>query len=305
MENNNIFANNLTCIRCGLPLILAKKIIWNKEHLCPKSRTPYYIYNNPDNIVLYPAIINSIKGNLFPCEWNALKNTIKYKAINLYNLKQIEKDVIIYSIGEIDMIDCKDCCAANSEFCQEKWLNIPWLPYYQVSNLGRIKVLQRNIKTKKWGKSTTESRKEQIISTDSNTHNYESFMAYGKRYYVHRVVLCVFNGYDYNYKLDTNHKDFNTKNNNLLNLEFLTRQENLKYSVKNNRNKGTYHEIPIMCVETQKVFNSAKEAMKQMFPKANHNHIYESVYSNGIRSVFGFHFIPCGVYKSLQALKER
>lgn len=294
MENiRNILANDKTCIRCGLPLILAKKIVWNREHLCPKSRTPGYIHNNPNNIVWYPAILNSIKGNLFPCEWNALKDTIKYKAINRYNLKNIERDAIIYSIGEIDMINCEDCCAKNTKYCQEKWLNIPWLPYYQVSNLGRIKVLARTIKTKKWGKDTTERRQEQIIRTNANIHNYESFQAYGKRYYVHRIVMCVFNGFDYNYKLEVNHKDFNTKNNHIFNLEFLTRRENIKYSVENNRKNGAYNELPVMCIETKQTFNSAKEAFTKMFPKSNTNHICESVKSKGLSSVFGFHFIPC------------
>lgn len=37
VEDKNIFANDKTCIRCGLPLILAKKIT-NDHYPIPRSR---------------------------------------------------------------------------------------------------------------------------------------------------------------------------------------------------------------------------------------------------------------------------
>lgn len=37
MKNKNIFANDKTCIRCGLPLILAKKIT-NDHYPIPRSK---------------------------------------------------------------------------------------------------------------------------------------------------------------------------------------------------------------------------------------------------------------------------
>lgn len=53
-----------------------------------------------------------------------------------------------------------------------------------------------------------------------------------KRYLVHRLVLCNFVEHREYPEYEVNHKDFNPKNNRVDNLEWVTQQENINYSLK-------------------------------------------------------------------------
>jgi len=89
---------------------------------------------------------------------------------------------------------------------------------YEVSNFGIV----RNKKSKK------------IIKPFDNGHGYLSVAFWvnnntiRKRFYVHRLVAVAFIKNPFN-KLEVNHKDGNKQNNNINNLEWVTRSENLKH----------------------------------------------------------------------------
>lgn len=53
------------------------------------------------------------------------------------------------------------------------------------------------------------------------------------RFLVHRLVMCEFVGYKSYPEYEVNHKDFNTQNNRLDNLEWVTGIENTRYSIEN------------------------------------------------------------------------
>lgn len=111
----------------------------------------------------------------------------------------------------------------------EEWKAIPGYEYYQISSLGRIKTSDRKVNSIQG----TRTVKGQIKQPTDNGNGYLiiSLNKDGRRknFYVHRLVAEAFleKGPE-----DTvvNHKDYNTKNNNVDNLEWCTTKENVLYS---------------------------------------------------------------------------
>lgn len=132
---------------------------------------------------------------------------------------------------------------------------------YQVSNKGRIKSLARQIRYKN-GKII--NRKEQILK-ESNLNGYLQvpLSKDGKftHKYIHRLVAQAFLD-NYKEDLEVNHIDFNRSNNNVENLECITKYENTMYSYKSNRIPIPPAQEPkeIICLEDNKHFDSIKDA---------------------------------------------
>lgn len=110
---------------------------------------------------------------------------------------------------------------------EEIWKDIKeYEDLYQVSNLGRVKsILFRNNKA--------FIKKEKILTP---TDNGKGYLIVGlcknglrKKQYVHRLVAQAFLDNKENYK-EVNHKDCNTQNNSVDNLEWCTRSYNVKHS---------------------------------------------------------------------------
>lgn len=96
----------------------------------------------------------------------------------------------------------------------ERWKEVRNHPGYEVSNIGEV----RNKKTGK------------ILRQSLNSPN--GYMRVGidrKHYYVHRLVADSFYDGDH-LKMDVNHIDGNKLNNELPNLEWVTRKENIKHA---------------------------------------------------------------------------
>lgn len=110
---------------------------------------------------------------------------------------------------------------------------------YQVSNTGKIKSLDRKV----WN----YIKKGKIIKTHIVV-DYEYVVLYKnktqKNYRVHRLVANAFILNPNNYK-EVNHIDGNKLNNNVSNLEWCSRSQNLKHAYKNNLrkplNKGLFY----------------------------------------------------------------
>ncbi len=106
----------MKCILSGLEI---PKGQMNREHYLPKSRVPYYIAQNPYNI--YPAIkiINSIKGDLYPCSWESCKFNLVARAYQNYNLRHGEKALVKWVLDEMRPINpCEHCLAScYKQYC--------------------------------------------------------------------------------------------------------------------------------------------------------------------------------------------
>lgn len=126
---------------------------------------------------------------------------------------------------------------------------------YQVSNLGRVKSLNRSktfISKTKEGKeyTLTKKYKEKIMKQKTNIFGYNCIQLCKdgkyKKYMVHRLVASVFLPNPYNLP-QVNHKDENKQNNCVENLEWCTSQYNITYGTgikrrNDTRNKNkSYH----------------------------------------------------------------
>lgn len=152
---------------------------------------------------------------------------------------------------------------------KEVWKDIPELSGYQASNLGNVRSLNY--------------RKKGIIKELSQYYSNGGYLAVkitrngiGRKYLVHILVMWAFNGK--NNKREINHKDGNKKNNNIENLEYCTRSENILHAYKTGLKKAPSGEKhvktrPILQLKNNEIirkYNFIKEAEKYGF---NHSKI--------------------------------
>lgn len=116
---------------------------------------------------------------------------------------------------------------------EEIWKDITgYEGYYQVSNLGRVKSLSRELNIKKGVRKT----KERIIANSNNGNGYfVCSLSKGmkrKSILTHRLVAMAFIDNKENFN-EVNHKDGNKNNNSSYNLEWCNRQYNINHSWDN------------------------------------------------------------------------
>lgn len=114
---------------------------------------------------------------------------------------------------------------------QEIWKDIEgYEGHYKVSNTGKIKSLERNVNHSYSG---TIRKKERILKIKINQNGYANvcLCLNGISNYqrIHRLVAYAFLK-NKNNKREVNHIDGNKLNNNINNLEWCTRSENLKHA---------------------------------------------------------------------------
>lgn len=110
----------------------------------------------------------------------------------------------------------------------EIWKNVKnYENIYQISNLGRVKSLERTINDN----GGIRILKEKILKQSIHYHGYLYVILNKKKKYVHRLVAEAFLDNQNNYK-EVNHKDGNKQNNRVDNLEWCTRSYNVLHSYK-------------------------------------------------------------------------
>lgn len=114
----------------------------------------------------------------------------------------------------------------------EHWRDIVgYEGYYQVSDMGRIKSLDRVVIDKRGFEKRIHERimKQEVCHSYFTVHFRKNCT--DKRFFVHRLVASCFLD-DYKQDLEVNHIDGNKLNNVIENLEIVTKIENIRHAIR-------------------------------------------------------------------------
>ena len=121
----------------------------------------------------------------------------------------------------------------------ETWREIKDFPNYEVSNLG-------NVRNKKTGKVLKPRQKNGYLVVDLLLDDVI------KNLRVHRLVAKAFIPNPDNLP-QVNHKDFNKSNNDVSNLEWISRADNIQHSHDNGRMQKRYEIGPVTVLTVEQV----------------------------------------------------
>lgn len=113
----------------------------------------------------------------------------------------------------------------------ENWKSIDgYKGLYEVSNLGRVRSLDR-IVGNRWGKE--HMRKGYVMTSTRTSKGYLGIQLFSngikKSFKTHRLVASAFIPNPLNLD-DVNHKDFDKSNNNVENLEWMSKEDNMQHA---------------------------------------------------------------------------
>ena len=162
---------------------------------------------------------------------------------------------------------------------EEVWKDIPgYEGFYQASTLGRIRSLSRYVAHSSGNGTCYRNGKIlQQKSSDQYQSVILSVLGKHKSVGVHRLIAITFIPNPDNLPV-VNHKDLNTRNNCVSNLEWVTQRDNCLHAIANGHAANLSPQSrarviegskrasskPIMCINTNTVYCSVTEASKQL-----------------------------------------
>ena len=178
---------------------------------------------------------------------------------------------------------------------REEWKDIKGFEgYYQVSNLGRVRSLDREI-YHSYNK-TISHYKGSIMKLSKRRKGYLGLVLMKgnkqKSFLVHRLVAEAFipnpNNYD-----QVNHIDENKTNNQVDNLEWCNCKYNVNYGscierMKATRTNNTHNQRPVKCVETGEIFKNSRDAERKTGYKSRS---IRAVCNGEYKTLHGLHWI--------------
>lgn len=150
----------------------------------------------------------------------------------------------------------------------EKWKDISGCPGYQVSNLGRVKSMERKVSNGKSYRIVCEK----ILKPVKHSNGYLKVILskYGekKSYFIHRLVAAAFVQNESLFYNEINHIDECKTNNCASNLQWCEHIYNMNYGTRTERasksNTNGKKSKSVICIETGVVYPSIKEVQRKL-----------------------------------------
>jgi hypothetical protein len=128
----------------------------------------------------------------------------------------------------------------HKEVDVEIWKDIPgWVGSYQASNTGKIKSLDKTIKSRRGSYLKTGRILKESLCNNGYFQVDLSNKGKRKKSLVHRLVLKAFKG---DFEMVINHMNCIKTDNRIENIEYTTQKENIQHSIKNGLQKRRYGE---------------------------------------------------------------
>ena len=107
---NEILSGRCYCILSNLQI--TDPNLCSIEHYVPLARVSYHLATQRNNIFPAYRIINNLKGQLLPCEYENDKVEILQYALDHYKLRQVDKEIVKAAIKNsytYNINPCKFC----------------------------------------------------------------------------------------------------------------------------------------------------------------------------------------------------
>lgn len=211
----------------------------------------------------YPSLVYNLTSGGMGSQNPVNRKVIPY--IKNDSLKAITKEEYLQ---KRDVVDTNSLFYIKNNSSNYQELEI-WKPvvgyeeYYEVSNFGRVRSLDRWVKHRH--KDCKAFKKGKMLNEKDNGHGYKAVHLTVNRitkdYYIHRLVAMAFLPNPNNLP-EVNHKDDNPANNCLDNLEWCTAQYNDKYGIHKYASSketfmftinGNYIDCFVSCTEAERI----------------------------------------------------